>query len=227
MTQTQIWVLNSVLGPKNGLQRRTQTADAFCVEGERTPKFRSLSLLDPNVRLRRRPRLAHPAHARRAFPGRAAREGGGLASAARAEGGGGTSAAGAEGGGGGRRLEQREEGVERGAADGGGRRRFASAVGETTVWVVTLCVSRDPNMGMGLLFRFPLLETVLCIFLPQQPHSGDDENKLVTQTRLLCCFATLSPMTLFGTASAVLIRGKRKKVPPNASLPTRLFRGPR
>ena len=51
-----------------------------------------------------------------------------------------------------RRPEQREEGVERGAADGGGRRRFASAVGETTVWVVTLCVSRDPNMGMGLLF---------------------------------------------------------------------------
>ena len=100
-----------------------------------------------------------------------AREGGGprrpeqreeewAAAAGAREGGGGASAAGAEGGGGGRRLEQREEGVERGAADGGGRRRFASAVGETTVWVVTLCVSRDPNMGMGLLFRFPLLETV-------------------------------------------------------------------
>jgi len=54
-------------------------------------------------------------------------------------------------------------GARRGA---GGEQRwqgaggFASAVGEERFWVPDPFVARDPNQQMGLVFGFPLLETV-------------------------------------------------------------------
>ena len=55
-------------------------------------------------------------------------------------------------------------GEEEPAASSGGVERavpaFASAVGEEQFWVPDLFVARDPYQQMGLVFGFPLLETV-------------------------------------------------------------------